>query len=126
MHDGEEWIQIALKNPADGEAITVWCALGTPPLESTIPAVIWLVLEIGLYGIGALVFWKRPQDPAASAFFTMTIVAVGAYVGGYHWGQIVTQPVLLVIFVLSGLLLPAVTLYFHHVYPRPKPWFQNH
>ena len=31
-------------------------------------------------------------------FFAITFVAVGAYVGGFHWWQVITQPVLLTIF----------------------------
>ena len=46
--------------------------------------------------------------------------------GGYHWALITTQPILVIVFVTSALLLPAVTLHFHHVYPRPKPWLERH
>ncbi|MFL5339786.1 MAG: sigma 54-interacting transcriptional regulator [Gemmataceae bacterium] len=124
--NGEDWIRVMLKRPHESEPFPVWCVLSRPPMESTVPAVIWLILEVGLYGIGALVFWKRRDDRAAGPFFAMTIMAVGAYMGGYHWALMTTQPVLLVIFVVTGLLLPAVTLHFHHVYPRPKPWFNRH
>jgi transcriptional regulator with GAF, ATPase, and Fis domain len=92
------------------------------PLDATLAALLWLVLEIGLFVVASMVFWKRPEDRAAGPFFALTIVAVGAYVGGYHWMQIVSQPILLVLFVLSAVLLPAVSLHFQNVFPRPKRW----
>ena len=120
--DNERWIRVQLKNDQLAETFEIWCVLGSPPLEAIIPAATWLILQVGLYLIGAIVFWKRPNDIATGPFFAITFVAVGAYVGGFHWWQVITQPVLLTIFVCSALLLPAVTLHFHHVYPRPKPW----
>jgi transcriptional regulator with GAF, ATPase, and Fis domain len=42
--------------------------------------------------------------------------------GGYHWSRIITQPVLLLIFMVSAMLLPAVSLHFYLVFPRTK-WF---
>src|SRR5207245_7640816 len=45
--------------------------------------------------------------------------------GGYHWARIAAQPVLLVVFMVCGVLLPAVSLQFYLVFPRPKKFFQN-
>src|SRR5262245_25791610 len=125
-HDDERWILVQLRDSPDHPIKEVWCVLGHMPLESTVPALLWLVLEIGMFSVGALVFWKRPDDPAAGPFFALSIVAVGAYMGGYHWVQVVTQPVLLVVFVFSAVLVPAVTLHFQHVFPRPKAWLHRH
>lgn len=122
LQDGEEWVRVVLRRAPEAEPVIIWCALGTAPWEATLPAFLWLTLEMGLFAVGALVFWRRPGDRSAGPFFALTIVAVGAYVGGYHWWQIITQPVLLVVFVLSAVLLPAVTLHFQHVFPRPKAW----
>jgi transcriptional regulator with GAF, ATPase, and Fis domain len=118
---GKKWVRVELQRGKE-KPFAIWCYLGHPPLETTLPALLWLVLEVGLFVIGAFVFWKRPGDRYAGPFFALTIVAVGAYLGGYHWWYIVTQPTLMVIFVISGVLLPAVTLHFYHVFPRPKPW----
>src|SRR5260370_14804152 len=95
--DGEDWVRVKLRRDLNSEPFDVWCVLGRPPLESTIPAAIWLILQVGLYLIGAIVYWKRPHDRAAGPFFAITFVAVGAYVGGFHWWQIITQPILLTI-----------------------------
>src|SRR5207249_822750 len=51
---------------------------------------------------------------------------LGAYMGGYHWARIVIQPVLLVIFMVCGVLLPAVSLHFFLIFPRPKSFLQRH
>ena len=123
--DGERWVRVRLRRATDQPPFDVWCVLGHTPLESTVPAILWLVLELGMFSVGALGFWKRPEVPAAGPFFALSIVAVGAFLGGYHWSQVVTQPVLLIAFVFCGMLVPAVTLHFHHVFPRPKPWLDR-
>src|SRR5579859_3182073 len=124
--DGERWVRVQLQRTAEEPPFAIWCVVGRTPLETTLPALIWLILEIGLFSVGALVFWKQPGDRAAGPFFALTIVAVGAYLGGYHWWQVVTQPLLLIVFVMSAVLVPAVTLHFHHVFPRTKPWLQRY
>src|SRR5262245_45723291 len=57
--DGERWVRVHLRHPPDQRAVEVWCVLGRTPLESTVPALLWLVLQIGMFSVGALVFWKR-------------------------------------------------------------------
>jgi transcriptional regulator with GAF, ATPase, and Fis domain len=47
-------------------------------------------------------------------------VSFGAYMGGYHWHRIVTQPLLILVFMICSVLLPAVSLHFYLVFPRPK------
>ena len=81
---------------------------------------LWLLLKIGLFSVGVLVYWNRPSDGAAAQFFVLCVVSLGAFVGGYHWARIVTQPVLLVVFMACAMLLPPVTLHFYLVFPRPK------
>src|SRR5262245_9767911 len=124
-HGDENWVQVELQQQGQAKPVTLLCRLGHTPLETTLPAVLWLILEVGLFVVGALVFWLRPEDRSAGPFFGLTIVAVGAYLGGYHWSQLATHPVLLSIFVISAMLLSAVTLHFYQVFPRPKPWFER-
>ena len=52
----------------------------------------WFLQEMVIYGLGARVFWKRPRDDAAKLFFWLCMVTVGAYMGGYHWTEIVGDP----------------------------------
>ncbi len=46
-------------------------------------------------------FWKRPDDDSAQLFFAVCIVTVGAFMGGYHWTEIVTEPLLIYPFAFS-------------------------
>jgi len=124
--NGEELVRVMLQRPGEETQVELWMLLGHAPLESIVPSMLWMALELGMFVVGLLVFWKRPDDQAARAFLFMTLVAVGAYVGGYHWWQIVTQPVLLAIFVFCALLLPAAGLHFHHVFPSSKSWLIRH
>jgi hypothetical protein len=126
-HQGnKDWVRVVCQRSPEEAPFAFWCVLGRTPLESTLPALLWLMLEVGLFAVGALVFWKRPSDRYAGPFFALTIVAVGAYLGGYHWWQIVTQPILMVMFVASAMLLAPVTLHYYHVFPRPKSWLERH
>ena len=53
-----------------------------------------------IFAIGARVFWKRPDDESTQLFFAVCIVTVGAFMGGYHWTEIVTEPWLIYPFAL--------------------------
>jgi transcriptional regulator with GAF, ATPase, and Fis domain len=103
-----------------------WWRIGHLPLEEVIPSILWFSLKIGLFMVGALVFWKRPTDRTASQFFLLCIVTVGAYMGGYHWARIATQPLFLLVFMICGVLLPVVSLHFYLIFPRPKAFLARH
>ena len=118
--DGRKLVRIQYRRGDDPTRRSVWCALGPPPLETVVPSVLWFFLKIGLFVVGAFVFWKRSEDRAAAQFFRLCIVSLGAYMGGYHWWRIVTQPVLLLGFMASAFLLPAVSLHFYLLFPRAK------
>lgn len=123
---GQRLVKVTYLRQSDQAERTVWCRLGTLPLESLAPSILWFILKLGLFVIGALVFWKRPTDPSAAQFFVLCIVTLGAYMGGYHWARIATQPVLLVVFMVCGVLLPAVSLHFYLVFPRPKAFYREY
>ncbi len=108
-------VRVQFRRPGDpdGQVRSVSLRVGQTPLETLVPSILWLVLNLGLFLIGALVFWKRPEDAAAVHFFLLCIVSLGAFIGGYHWARIVTQPVLLLVFMTCSLLLPSVTLHFY-------------
>ncbi len=109
----------------DGKAGEVWLRLGPSPVETLLPGVLWFCLNIGLFVVGALVFWKRPEDRPARLFFTLCLVTLGAFLGGYHWSRIITQPLLIAVFMACAVLLPAVTLHFYLSFPRPKAFFEE-
>jgi transcriptional regulator with GAF, ATPase, and Fis domain len=110
--DPEHWRSVALR-------------VGPTPPNTLTPSILWLLLKIGLFLVGALVFWKRPEDPAAVHFFLLCIVSIGAFIGGYHWARIVAQPALLLVFMTCCLLMPSVTLHFYLVFPRPKRFVER-
>ncbi len=118
--EGRRFVRVEYERK--GERGAVWCVLGPALLETIIPSVLWFVLKIGLLVFGAVVFWKRPDDVPAARFFLLCFVSYGAFLGGYHWARIASQPSLLLVFIVCALLLPAVTLHFYLVFPRPKPF----
>ncbi len=124
--DGHKLVRVDYLRGTDPNPHSVWCALGPPPIEAIVPSVLWFFLKIGLFVVGAFVFWKRGEDRAAAQFFRLCIVSLGAYIGGYNWWRIVTQPVLLLGFMTSAVLLPAVALHFYLLFPRPKSLLERH
>jgi transcriptional regulator with GAF, ATPase, and Fis domain len=126
--DGQHVVRVLYQRPGDpdNQVRSVWLKLGPTPPFTLVPSVLWLLLKLGLFVVGAIVFWKRPGDSAAAHFFVLCIVSVGAFIGGYHFAHIVTQPILLIVFMTCGLLLPPVTLHFYLVFPRPKRILERH
>jgi transcriptional regulator with GAF, ATPase, and Fis domain len=108
------------------QAFTTWCRVRYLPPEEWIPSVVWFILKLGLFTVGALVYWKRPTDPSATQFFLLCIVTLGAYMGGYHWSLIAGQLALILVFMVCSVLLPAVLLHFCVIFPRPKNLLQRY
>ena len=109
-----------LKADRTGEAST-WLEVQSQPLGSVTVTIIWFVFELGITLVGAFAFWKRRFDRSARQFFAMCLVTMAAFVGGYHWWAIAGNLWLNIPFILTATLLPAVTLHFFLIYPRPKP-----
>jgi transcriptional regulator with GAF, ATPase, and Fis domain len=123
--DGELLVRVQFERPGEEGLSSAWLRLGRPPVEALLPTLLWLLLKVGLFLVGALVFWQRPEDRSAAQFFRLCLLSLGAYLGGYHWWRIVTQPALLLVFMASAVLLPAVTLHFYLLFPRPKPLLER-
>jgi transcriptional regulator with GAF, ATPase, and Fis domain len=104
----------------------VWCLLDRLPVKELVPAILWFVLKILLFVVGVLVLWKRPDDPSAIQFYLLCVFTLGAYIGGYHWFHIASSPVLILGFIFFAAFLPAVTLHFYLVFPRPKSFLVSH
>ena len=85
----------------------------------------WLVQEMMIFAVALRVFWKRPRDESARLFVWLCIVTVGAYMGGYHWTEIVIEPALIYPFVAFVVFVPVVSLHFYLVFPRLNPTFER-
>ncbi len=96
-----------------------------PPTWTYFWSCVWFLQELLIFAIGARVFWKRPDDASARIFFVMCIVTVGAYMGGYHWTEIVGEPWLIYPFVAFAVFVPVVNLHFYLEFPRPNPLLQR-
>ncbi|QEH32389.1 Transcriptional regulatory protein ZraR [Aquisphaera giovannonii] len=115
------WRDVATGNRHAAEAI-----VRNPPTRSYVWSCIWFLQEVLIFAVGARVFWKRPGDRSARLFFVLCLVTVGAYMGGYHWTEIVLRPSLIYPFVFFALLVPVVNLHFFLVFPRENPLFRRH
>ena len=97
-----------------------------PPTWSYVWSCVWFLQELLIFAVGARVFWKRPDDNSARLFFVLCLVTVGAFMGGYHWTEIVVRPSLIYPFVFFALLVPVVNLHFFLVFPRRNPILLRH
>ncbi|HKI35587.1 MAG TPA: sigma 54-interacting transcriptional regulator [Gemmataceae bacterium] len=117
----QTWVRVEFaRGSEDGPRATCWRRVGRPGLEVVLPSLLWFLIKVGLFVVGAFVFWKRPEDHSASQFFVLCLVTIGAFMGGYSWLYIATNPLLLVVFMSCAVLLPAVSLHFYLLFPRPK------
>ena len=96
------------------------------PSATYVWSVIWFLQEMVIFAIGARVFWKRPHDDSARLFFWLCVMTVGAYMGGYHWTEIVVEPLLIYPFAFFALFVPVVSLHFYLVFPRTNPLLAAH
>ena len=124
--NGAEVYLVKVEFQRGNDRFTYLCPLKNLPLKDLVPSVLWFCLKMLLFSIGALVLWKRPADAATAQFFILCLVTLGAYMGGYHWNHIATQPALNLVFMVCAVLLPVVSLHFYIVFPRKKTWLVRH
>jgi transcriptional regulator with GAF, ATPase, and Fis domain len=112
--------------PIDGPPIQAVAEVRSRPIATYVWSFVWLALELVLFGIGAIVSWRRPNDRAARVFFWLCVVTVGAYMGGYHWSEIVINRPLIFGFAPMAMAVPIVSLHFYLVFPRSNPLLLLH
>lgn len=106
------------------------------PLQSCLPLVgqpilgvsmtlFWYVLELCVLIVGGLAYWNRPFDQPLRTFFALSALTLMAFVGGSHWWLISASPFLIVVFAVTGCILPATLLHFFLTYPFPAPLFAS-
>ena len=118
--DGVRWLRIEYISRATGKRETCAVKLQSVPSTELGVTLIWFLLQLLIFSVGAVAFWSRPFDASARRFFAMCTVTLGAFVGGFHWSMIAGSFWLTVPFAVSGILLPPVTLHFFLGYPRAK------
>ena len=62
------------------------------PLSTYLWSLVWFLQEMVIFAIGAGSSGSGPDDDSARLFFWLCVVTVGAYMGGYHWTEIVVEP----------------------------------
>lgn len=115
-------VEVLYRSQATDRVEYCWVEIQSVPPGGIVLSFLWLVPHLGILLIGGAAFWQRPFDRSARLFYVMCVVTIGAYMGGFHWWTIATSPLLTMPFIICGTLLPAVTLHFFLVYPRPIPW----
>jgi transcriptional regulator with GAF, ATPase, and Fis domain len=116
------WVQMEMQHKENGDAYLAWCRLGEVPIQDLVASLLWFFLKATLLFLGAWGWWKKPDEPAVQQFYLMSLITVGAYIGGYHWTLLVVQKPLLVVFIVCSTLLPAANLHFYSIFPQPKSW----
>lgn len=96
------------------------------PFWTYATSVVWFVQEVFIFVIGARVFWKRPRDPSAGVFFLICVLTYGAFMGGYHWTDIVISRVLIHLFTACAVFLPWANLHFYLIFPMEAPVYARH
>ncbi len=119
-------VRVVWERAGDGVEATATATIRYRPFRAYRWSLVWFGQEMVIFLLGARVFWKRPRDDSARLFFWLCMVTVGAYMGGYHWTEIVSQPVLIYSFVLFAVFVPVVSLHFGLVFPRPNPLYLIH
>lgn len=126
IEEGQRWVEIEFQRGSTGERVSTWVALQPLPLAEVGLTVLWLLLQLMIFTVGAIAVWRRPFDRPARLFFAMCSLALGAFVGGFHWWVVVGSGWLCFPFTICALLLPVVTLHFFLVFPRPKAVYTVH
>jgi transcriptional regulator with GAF, ATPase, and Fis domain len=116
-----ETIEVRWRDQGSVEARSASVVVQYPPSWTYYRSCVWFLQELLIFAIGARVLWKRPDDRSAQLFFAVCIVTVGAFMGGYHWTEIVTEPALIYPFALFAVFVPVVNLHFFLVFPRENP-----
>ena len=119
-------VEVAWRPSGGGPIQRATAVVRARPFRAYLWSLLWFFQEMAIFAVGARVFWKRPRDESAQLFFWLCLVTVGAYMGGYHWTEVVVEPVLIYSFALFAALVPVVSLHFYLVFPRTNPIIERH
>src|SRR5437879_2835138 len=65
----KRYVRVEFWRPEIGRELACWCEIVPLPGSELVPSILWFFLKVGLFTVGVLVFWKRPNDSAATQFF---------------------------------------------------------
>jgi transcriptional regulator with GAF, ATPase, and Fis domain len=99
--------------------LKAWVQLKTPATGTLLVSWTWFGLELLIFGIGALVIWRRPGDVSAALFFVLCAVQVVMFLGAFHWPSLLDTRWLLYPFLFSTVVQAPLMLHFHLLFPRP-------
>jgi transcriptional regulator with GAF, ATPase, and Fis domain len=122
-----EWVEVRWESAtAPGPLHFGHVQVRRPPIRTYLWSSLWFLQEMVIFAVGARVFWRRPGDASARLFFWLCVVTVGAFMGGYHWSQIVVHRPLIFGFAGFAVFVPVVSLHFYLVFPRFNPLYAGH
>lgn len=120
-----QWVEVRWRDAA-GVVKVGQVRLSRPPRSDYVWSFLWFVQEMLVFGLGVVVYWRRPHDESARLFFWLCVATVGAFMGGYHWTQIVVHPPLIYLFAAFAVFVPILSLRFYLVFPRINPFYGRH
>ncbi|WP_435009768.1 sigma 54-interacting transcriptional regulator [Tundrisphaera lichenicola] len=119
-------VEVTWKSPTGGPEQHASAVVRYRPMRTYRWSLLWFIQEMAIFALGARVYWKRPRDESALVFFLLCFASVGAYMGGYHWAEVVVEPFLIYGFAAFAVFVPVLSLHFYLVFPRLNPIFERH
>ena len=110
--DGKRWVKIEYIKRGAKERQTCAVQLQSIPISEVGLTLVWFLLQLLIFSVGAVAFWNRPFDESARRFFVMSTATLAAFIGGFHWATVAGSFWLTLPFGVCGILLPALTLHF--------------
>ncbi|MBN8625901.1 MAG: sigma 54-interacting transcriptional regulator [Planctomycetes bacterium] len=115
----QRWARADFFSAKAGQVLTTWLLVKPNSSAAVWLSLAWFLLELGIFGIGAAVVWKRPGDISAVLFFLLCTVNAVAFMGAFHWPSLIGSKALAFPFVFCAMLLAPMTLHFFAMFPRP-------
>lgn len=114
------YVEVEFTRPGQSASYRTWVLVQNAPLRGLVLTFVWMLIQLGMFAVGALGYWNRPFDRAARLFYAICMLTVGVVVGCSYWWVLAGTVWLSIPLVVCGVLVPAVTLHFYLVYPRSK------
>lgn len=124
--DGGRFVRVEFYRPSQKTTLRTRLLVKSLPLGEVLLSFVWLALQMVIFAIGALAVWHRPFDRVARLFFVMCAVTMAAFIGGFHWWVLGGSLLLTTPFLVSAVLVPAVSLHFFLSYPRQLELLTNY